>query len=120
MSAAIFASWPLFGQDPRSRYTTADVFIPLGLLIGSLLIMAIVVLIMRRWYERSKNEEVGVSEFLSEARELEEEGELTREEYLKIKAKLAAQMHGLAKPNLKGGDPAKRSNPPPRQNPPDP
>jgi hypothetical protein len=110
----------LFAQRPQPRSTATDLYVTLGLLIGALLAMAVVVFVMKRWYERSKNEDEDASEFLTEAREMEEEGELTREEYLKIKAKLAAGLQGPKITPIKGGDPAKRSNPPPRKNPPEP
>ena len=109
----------LLSQPRPERSTANDLYLYLGLLIGSLFALAIVVFVMKRWYERSKKDDAAASEFLSEARELEEEGELTREEYLKIKAKLTA---GLTKPKsieIKGGDPAKRFKPPRPQNPPD-
>src|SRR5215207_3911393 len=102
----------LVAQRAQPRSTTTDLYVTMGLLIGALLAMAVVVFVMKRWYERSKNEDEDASEFLTEAREMEEEGELTREEYLKIKAKLSA---GLTRPKsveIKGGDPAKRFNPP--------
>lgn len=111
----------MLAQPPaRTRYTMADLYLPLGALIVSLLVLAIVVFVMKRWYERSRNEDEEITSFLSEAREMEEEGELTKEEYAKIKAKLAAGLQGPKNVPTKGGDPAKRSNPPPRQNPPEP
>src|SRR6478672_13608194 len=102
----------LIAQRPQPRSTTTDLYLTLGLLLGALLVMAVVVFVMKRWYERGKNDADDASEFLTEARELEEEGELTREEYLKIKAKLAAGLQGPKDMPTKGGDPAKRSNPP--------
>ena len=110
----------LIAQRAQPRSTATDLYLTLGLLIGALLTMAVVVFVMKRWYERRKNEDEDASEFLTEARQLEEEGELTREEYLKIKAKLAAGLQGPKTTPIKGGDPAKRSNPPRRQNPPEP
>jgi hypothetical protein len=110
----------LFAQ-PRSSpaTTTSQLYLYFGILIGSLLALAVVVFVMKRWYERNRKEDDEASEFLTEARELEEEGELTREEFLKIKARLS---EGLTRPKsaqIKGGDPAKRFNPPRPQNPPD-
>lgn len=101
------------------KSAAADLYLPLGALIVSLLALAVVIYFMRRWYERSKTEDDETSEFLTEAREMEAEGELTREEYLKIKAKLAAGLQGPKTPVVKGGDPAKRSNPVIRKNPPE-
>ena len=65
-------------QGP-ARSTANDLYLSLGLLIVSLLALAIVVYFMKRWYERSKNDDADASEFLSEAREMEEEGEHLRE-----------------------------------------
>jgi hypothetical protein len=108
-------------SDPRAaRSTATDLYVTLGLLIGALLLLAIGVAVAKRWYERTKSDDEDASTFLTEARELEEEGELTKEEYLKIKAKLAAGLQTPKNTPIKGGDPAKRSNPPPRQNPPEP
>jgi hypothetical protein len=116
--AALFAQAkkPL---EELSKSTAKDVYLAYGVLIGSLLVLAVVVFVMKRWYEKEKSGDADASQFLTEARELEEEGELTREEYLKIKAKLAAGLTGQKPAEIKGGDPAKRSNPPRRQNPPD-
>src|SRR4051812_32791897 len=103
----------------RSKYTMADLYLPFGALIVSLLVLAVAVFFMKRWYEQSRKEDEDASSFLSEARELEEEGELTKEEYLKIKARLAEGLRGPQNQEIKGGDPAKRSKPLRRQNPPD-
>lgn len=108
----------LFAQPRSSRDTANELYFYFGILIGSLLALAVVVFVMKRWYERNRKEDDEASEFLTEARELEEEGELTREEFLKIKAKLSEGLRSPKSPEIKGGDPAKRSNPPRRQNPP--
>jgi len=123
MSATIcpYLAILLLVQPPaRAQYKMADLYLPLGALIVSLLVLAVVVFVMKRWYERNRNEDEETSSFLTEARELQEEGELTKEEYAKIKAKLAAGLQGPKDMPTKGGDPAKRSNPPRRQNPPEP
>jgi len=117
-ATVLFAQAAAPGKRPATAYTMTDLLLPFGAVIVALLVLAVVVFVMKRWYERSRKEEEDASSFLSEARELEEEGELSREEYLKIKAKLAEGLRGPAEPEIKGGDPAKRAKPLRRQNPP--
>ena len=79
-------------------------------LAGLLLAFALFVV----WYRRRSlqgQDTVSASELLSDAREWEEEGELTEEEYRKLKANLAPRLKDPEASRKNGGDPAKRPRP---------
>lgn len=84
-----------------------EIMIPLIALLGCVLILAVVLTKMRAWYTDQKAGGDLTSEMISDFRAMKEEGELSLEEYQKIKTKLAAELHGQLTQPKKSPAPAK-------------
>ena len=102
---------PAKAPPAPSRADPWEIMIPLIALLGCVLILAVVLTKMRSWYSNQKAGANLTSEMMSDFRTMKEEGELSPEEYQKIKAKLAAELHGQVAPPKKP--------PPPPAKPPD-
>ncbi len=101
---------PLRKAEPPHWFDVAVPYLWLG---GVLLAMAVAL----RWYQKklaSEKDALSANDLLSEAREWEEEGELTQEEFQKLKSNLTPRIKTGGEGRKNQGDPAKR---PPRENP---
>jgi hypothetical protein len=103
-------------RPTRNLDLVNDVGIPLGLLAGALIVLAMVVFFMKRWYEGNRKADDS-SDLLSQLRDATEDGELTPAEMKMIKAKLAPGLRSVGTDPKNGGDPAKRGKPTYQQRP---
>ena len=113
--AALAEAKPVPPPPPpkRNELNRLEDAVPMLLLVVAILAFALLVFWFRRSL-RGKEEELSASELLTQAREWEEEGELTEAEYAKLKANLAPSLRLSRAARNNKGDPARR---PPPQNP---
>ena len=102
--AAVFADNALSKLPP-------DIWIATGLLAGVLLVGAAVLAVIERWRKQRANETFSAHDQLASFRLLYERGELSQQEFDRIKKQLLVK--------LKTGDPAAVApNPEPKESPP--
>jgi hypothetical protein len=101
--------WAEAAKPPRKLDPINDIGLPLAALAGALLVLAIAVLIMKRWYLSNRADDDDDSSLLTGLRDAADDGDLTPEELKIIKSKLAG---GLGKNGRV--DPAVTPRPNPR------
>ena len=79
----------------------AHPLVRVGLLLLAIAVLAAVGALMSRFRDRAEEDQLGASELLSNFRELHEEGELSEQEFRKIKTLLAAKLEQELKDNGK-------------------
>lgn len=103
MAAPIPAGGLLFAQlDPA-------LFVPTMLFIGALLIGAVIVAFVRRWQQVNRRFSPSASDQLAEFRSLYERGQMTEEEFNRVRGKLNAEIRkamDLPAPLPPPGEPA--------------
>jgi len=84
------------------------VLVATGLLIGTLLLGALLLALIDRWRKRQMSDATHSSESLTSYRQLYENGELSQEEYDKIRARMAIKMRerGKSKESSQPSSPA--------------
>ncbi|HVJ82386.1 MAG TPA: hypothetical protein VNC50_15055, partial [Planctomycetia bacterium] len=87
--------------------------LPIAGLGAGILALALAVWFMKRWYGKESDGVADPNEMLAEFREAEAEGDLSEDEFRRIKLKLADEIRGAGAAKPTGGDPAKRSPPRP-------
>lgn len=90
----------LFAWQDRTSQAFTELLAPFGILIGVFFLLAIGLVVARKWFQGSQESDISTNEMLAEFRELEEQGELSPEEYKKIREVLAAKLRAeLQRPN---------------------
>ncbi len=90
-------------------------------LIAALLLGALIILLVQRWRKRAAREWTSSGEQLTSFRELYERGELSREEYARIRAKLGQRFRAELEAREEAGPPPAAPTPqsPPTEPPPE-
>lgn len=85
---------PIFGMVPCARFSLTDpqVLIATGLLAGTLFVGAIAIALIDRWRKRLQNETFSKHEQLASFRMLYERGELSAEEFERVRTQLLNQL----------------------------
>jgi putative oligomerization/nucleic acid binding protein len=106
------AACPLLAAAPAGKFSFLDpsVLIPTLALAGALLVMAVIIAQVQRWRKRQDSETFTTHDQMASFRVLYERGELSQEEYDRIRQRLLVQIR-----KGKAGQPAL---PPVRKEPP--
>jgi uncharacterized membrane protein len=89
----------LWAWQDRTSQAFGELLLPFGVLIGVLIALGIGLIVARKWFQGSQRTEISTNEMLAEFRDLEAKGDLSPEEYKKIRDVLGARLRSeLGKP----------------------
>lgn len=71
-----------------------ELAIPLGLLALALVVLAVIIAKVKAWYQQDDESDLSANTMLANFRSLKDEGELSPEEFQKIKGQLTSKIRG--------------------------